>query len=67
MGLKKKVNFFSYPWGLFSPGIEQAVKSAGYRAAFTTNFKPAEKSHGADSFAIKRITAYDIIRNSNII
>jgi peptidoglycan/xylan/chitin deacetylase (PgdA/CDA1 family) len=49
------VDFFSYPWGAFSVRTQDAVREAGYKAAFTTNQRLAGRS-ARDDYALKRIT-----------
>jgi peptidoglycan/xylan/chitin deacetylase (PgdA/CDA1 family) len=49
------VDFFSYPWGGLSARTQDAVREAGYKAAFTTNQRLAGRS-GRDDYALKRIT-----------
>ncbi|HTZ11188.1 MAG TPA: polysaccharide deacetylase family protein [Candidatus Margulisiibacteriota bacterium] len=49
------VDFFSYPWGGFSARTQDAVREAGYKAAFTTNQFLADRN-GKDDYAFKRIT-----------
>jgi peptidoglycan/xylan/chitin deacetylase (PgdA/CDA1 family) len=44
--------FFTYPYGLWNDRIRQAVRSAGYRAAFTLS---ADRMAKADPWALPRI------------
>ncbi|MFA5256369.1 MAG: polysaccharide deacetylase family protein, partial [Candidatus Omnitrophota bacterium] len=52
-GLGKSVDFLCYPNGSFNDLTKEAVRSAGYKGAFTTN--PARKSDINDIYAIRRI------------
>jgi peptidoglycan/xylan/chitin deacetylase (PgdA/CDA1 family) len=47
------VDFFCYPAGRYDPGVEAAVRAAGYLGATTTNLGIA--SHGHDPFAMPRV------------
>lgn len=52
----RSVNFLAYPWGGFTPRIEEAARQAGYLLAFTTN-QGFKGTRGAwDPFAVKRMT-----------
>jgi peptidoglycan/xylan/chitin deacetylase (PgdA/CDA1 family) len=51
--LKKEINAFSYPGGLFNDKIRQLVIDAGYKLAVTTN--PGKKILNNDIFALKRL------------
>ena len=48
------VDFFSYPFGVYSANVMRAVKNAGYAAAFTTVNGKIEA--GDNSFELKRIS-----------
>jgi len=50
------IDFFSYPWGGFSPRIEEIVKEAGYKAAFTTNQLLSRRRREKDNYCLKRMT-----------
>jgi peptidoglycan/xylan/chitin deacetylase (PgdA/CDA1 family) len=52
-GLGKNVFFLCYPNGGFNDLAKEAVSSAGYKGAFTTN--PSKKSDIDDIYAIRRI------------
>jgi peptidoglycan/xylan/chitin deacetylase (PgdA/CDA1 family) len=47
------VDFFCYPSGRYNPGVEAAVRAAGYHGATTTD--PGIASHGEDPFALPRV------------
>jgi peptidoglycan/xylan/chitin deacetylase (PgdA/CDA1 family) len=47
------VDFFSYPAGRYSPGVEAAVRAAGYEGATTTNLGVA--SHRGDPYTLPRV------------
>lgn len=52
-----KIDFFSYPWGGFTPEVQEIVRDSGYQAAFTTNMKINDKYLAGDNlYAIKRLT-----------
>lgn len=55
--LQLPVEFFAYPWGAFSADIQDIVKQAGYRAAFSTNSKIGAALKTRDLFALRRMTA----------
>ncbi len=55
--LNKKIDYFIYPFGLYNENVKNAVKNAGYRAAFASY---NEKNDKIDSFAIGRNTMYII-------
>jgi peptidoglycan/xylan/chitin deacetylase (PgdA/CDA1 family) len=46
-------DFFAYPYGLWNDRVRHAVRSAGYRAAFTLEFGPHAAT--ADPWALPRI------------
>lgn len=50
------VNFLAYPWGGFDERVKEAVKKAGYLAAFTTNQGFRGRGSSMDLFAVKRMT-----------
>jgi peptidoglycan/xylan/chitin deacetylase (PgdA/CDA1 family) len=56
--LGNRIEFFSYPWGGYSPYIEKIVENAGYRAAFTTNsiINGDRFQRASDLYGIKRLT-----------
>jgi peptidoglycan/xylan/chitin deacetylase (PgdA/CDA1 family) len=47
------VDFFCYPAGRYNPGVEAAVRAAGYMGATTTNLGLA--SHRGDPYALPRV------------
>jgi peptidoglycan/xylan/chitin deacetylase (PgdA/CDA1 family) len=47
------VDFFCYPAGRYNPGVEAAVRAAGYMGATTTNLGFA--SHSGDPYALPRV------------
>jgi len=47
------IEYLSYPVGGFSPEIQELVRRAGYRAAFTTN--RAWSRRAVDRFALRRV------------
>jgi len=51
--LGRKIDFFSYPEGMFDGQIRQMVINSGYKAAVATN--PGPKYPNDDLFALKRI------------
>jgi len=51
--LARKINFFSYPEGMFDAGIRQLVIDAGYLAAVST--KPGKQYPADDVFVLKRV------------
>jgi peptidoglycan/xylan/chitin deacetylase (PgdA/CDA1 family) len=52
--LKKKVNYFAYPYGSYNNLIVDLVKKAGYKLAFSTN--PGVDLHSSEQFFLKRVT-----------
>jgi len=52
-GLKKKVNFISYPVGAYDKRVQSCVKQAGYKGACGTNPGPTKKWD--DIYALKRL------------
>lgn len=54
--LERQVNIFCYPNGGFTPAIQEIVRSAGYKAAVTTN---RSLGWGCDRYAIRRIKMTD--------
>lgn len=42
--LQKEINFLAYPCGSYDEELQQQVKKAGYKGAFTVNFGLADKS-----------------------
>lgn len=54
--LGKRPKYFAYPTGTYNPDIEDMVRSAGYKAAFTINYGQV----GADSdlYALERIPIF---------
>lgn len=42
--LRKEVNFLAYPCGSYDEELQQMVKKAGYKGAFTVNFGMADKT-----------------------
>lgn len=55
--LNKKIDYFIYPFGLYNENVKNAVKRAGYKAAFASY---NEKNDEIDIFAIGRNTMYII-------
>ena len=55
----KRIDFFCYPFGHFSPGIQEIVKRYGYSAACTTNRGKRQTYLNDDLFALKRIKIKD--------
>lgn len=55
----KKVNFFAYPLGAFSPQAQEVVKKYGYLGACTTNKGKVQTWRNDDRFALKRIKVKD--------
>ena len=53
--VKRKIEYFCYPIGGFTPEIQVLVKDSGYRAAFTTNRGLVQSRRNEDIFALKRI------------
>lgn len=51
-----KIDFFSYPWGGFSHSIQDIVRDAGYKMAFTTNQGISRSIRHKDPYALKRLT-----------
>jgi peptidoglycan/xylan/chitin deacetylase (PgdA/CDA1 family) len=47
------VAFFCYPAGRYNPGVEAAVRAAGYRGATTED--PGLAAHNEDPFALPRV------------
>lgn len=47
---------FSYPYGRWSPALADAVRDAGYEAAFTTGWGVA--AEGSDPFALPRVEVH---------
>lgn len=52
--LGRSVDFFAYPWGIFSEEIKSIVEETGYQAAFTTNVVFPKKK---DIYCIPRLAA----------
>ena len=61
--LRKKIDFFCYPIGGFSPGIQEIVKRNGYKAACTTNRGEFQTYLNDELFALKRIKVKDSFPN----
>ena len=61
--LNNRTEFFCYPIGGFSPGIQEIVKRCGYAAACTTNRGKAKDRLNNDLFALKRIKIKDSFPN----
>ncbi len=51
----KRINFFCYPYGEFDERVKDAVKDAGYKAAF---FTPSSSGIEEDIYAIRRVGIY---------
>jgi peptidoglycan/xylan/chitin deacetylase (PgdA/CDA1 family) len=51
-----EVRYLAYPFGLVDDRVEQAARSAGYRAAFGT--QPGFNRRGANAFRIRRIDVF---------
>jgi peptidoglycan/xylan/chitin deacetylase (PgdA/CDA1 family) len=45
--------FFAYPYGLWNDHVRQAVRSAGYRAAFTVEY--GHNTAATDRWALRRV------------
>lgn len=45
--------FFAYPYGLWNPGVREAVRSAGYHGAVTLDY--GLNRRGADPYAVRRV------------
>ncbi|HWZ71135.1 MAG TPA: polysaccharide deacetylase family protein [Casimicrobiaceae bacterium] len=54
--LGQPVDYFAYPYGHLDERVVAATRSAGYRAAFST--QPGFNRRGADRFRIRRIDVY---------
>jgi len=61
--LNNRIEFFCYPIGGFSPGIQEIVKRCGYAAACTTNRGKRQTYLNDDLFALKRIKVKDSFPN----
>ncbi|MCQ9208590.1 MAG: polysaccharide deacetylase family protein [Omnitrophica bacterium] len=61
--LGKKIDFFCYPLGGFSPRIQEIVKKYGYSGACATNRGYAQTHLNDDIFALKRIKIKDSFPN----
>jgi len=61
--LNKRVDFFCYPIGGFTPRIQEIVKKYGYRASCTTNRGKFKSYKNCDLFALKRIKVKDNLAN----
>jgi len=48
-------DYFSYPFGRFTPPLKEAVKNAGFKGAVHT---PAEKTGGMDRYSLRRIAMH---------
>ena len=59
--LKRKIDFFSYPFGGNDAGSRVTAKEAGYRACVGTNFPPGYP--GDDIYALKRLRISETSRN----
>ncbi len=57
--LNKKIGFFCYPYGKYSPEVIEAVKSTGYSAAFTTHFEVNHSSEKLFELGRVRISTAD--------
>ena len=55
----RRVEFFCYPIGGFSPGIQEIARRCGYSAACTTNRGKRQTYLNDDLFALKRIKIKD--------
>lgn len=55
----KRVDFFCYPFGHFSPDIQEIVKKYGYKAACSTNRGRKQTWLNDDLLALKRIKVKD--------
>lgn len=51
---KKRIDYFCYPGGSFTPGIAEIVEKAGYRLAFRTSFK-YYKAYPETLYSLSRI------------
>jgi len=54
--LNCKIDLFSYPWGRYSPHIQEILREVGYQAAFSTNLKVNNGLHSKDLYALRRLT-----------
>jgi len=54
--LGKKPKYFAYPTGTYNSEIEDMVRSAGYKAAFTIQY--GEVGGGSDLYALERIPIF---------
>jgi hypothetical protein len=63
--LKKKVNFFSYPYGEFNDDIKRTLKETGFKGAVSLSF--GKVTLGADVYSLKRINVGGISRVGNTI
>jgi peptidoglycan/xylan/chitin deacetylase (PgdA/CDA1 family) len=61
--LNRKVHFFCYPIGGFTPEIQEIVKKYGYKAACTTNRGKDQTYLNDQLFALKRIKVKDSFPN----
>jgi len=54
--LHKEIDFLAYPCGSYDEGLQQMVKKAGYKGAFTVNFGSADKSE--NHYILDRIPVF---------
>ncbi len=59
----KRIDFFCYPFGHFSPEIQEIVKKYGYKGACTTNRGKVQTYLNDDIYALKRIKVTDDFPN----
>lgn len=54
--LQKEINFLAYPCGSYDEELQQLVKKAGYRGAFTVNYGLADK--GENHYILDRVPIF---------
>lgn len=61
--LNKRIDYFCYPIGGFTPQVQEILKDFGYKAACTTNRGKEQTYLNNDLFALKRIKIKDGFAN----
>lgn len=54
--LRKEINFLAYPCGSYDEELQQLVKKAGYKGAFTVNYGLADK--GENHYILDRVPIF---------